>query len=112
MKRKNTSFALLVAAFWWSNCFSPQATIAAKFDCHQADAEMLRADSTPQLPIPTTGNLDADFNATQRRLAQREMIAAHFEISCGANPRAIQAARVLEQQAQRRLLLYHNLPQS
>jgi hypothetical protein len=83
-----------------------------KLDCHQADKQLLRSDRALQLPIPTTGNLDADFNATQMVLAQRELVAAHVEISCGANPRAIQAAKDLEQQAQERLLLYHNLPQS
>jgi imidazolonepropionase-like amidohydrolase len=106
------SFALLVAALWLSNCVNPQVTMASKVDCHQADAELRKSERIGQLPIPTTGNYDADFNATQMQLAQRELIAAHFEISCGTNPKAIQAAKGLEKQAQKRLELYHNLPQN
>jgi hypothetical protein len=91
---------------------NPQTSMASKLDCHQADAELRHSVRIPQLPISTTGNFDADFNAAQMQLAQRELIAAHFEISCGTNPKAIQAAKNLEQQAQKRLELYHNLPQS
>ena len=87
-------------------------TVAAKLDCHQADAELRKSERIVQLPIPMTGNLDADFNATQVQFAQRELIAAHYEISCGKDPRAIQAAKDLQQQAQKRLERYHNLPQS
>jgi hypothetical protein len=102
----------LIATFWLSNSVSPQTTTASTLDCHQADAELRHSERIPQLPIPTTGNYDADFNARQMQLAQHELIAAHFEIACGTNPKAIQAAKDLEQQAQKRLELYHNLPQS
>jgi hypothetical protein len=113
-QRTSIWFALLVSAFWLSSSVSAHAQTmnAVKLDCHQADAELLKSDRIPKLPIPTTGNLDADFNATQMQLAQRELIAAHFEISCGTNPQAIQAAKGLQQQAQKRLLEYHNLPHS
>jgi hypothetical protein len=111
-QRTSIWIALLAAAFWLSTCVNPQTSIAAKLDCHQADAELRHSERIPQLPIPTTGNYDADFNATQMQLAQRELIAAHFEIACGTNPKAIQAAKELEQQAQKRLLMYHDLPQS
>jgi hypothetical protein len=104
--------ALPILALWLSSSASAAMIATGKLDCHQADKQLLRSDRALQLPIPTTGNLDADFNATQMVLAQRELVAAHVEISCGANPRAIQAAKDLEQQAQKRLLLYHNLPQS
>jgi hypothetical protein len=111
-RRRKTAFAILVAAFCLSICLSPQTTLADRLDCHQADAELLHADRIGQLPIPTTGNLDADFNATQMELAQRELIIAHYEISCGKSPRVIEAAKNLERQAKKRLLNYHNLPQS
>jgi hypothetical protein len=103
---------LLGAAFWLSTCVNPQTAMAAKIDCHQADAELRHSERIPQVPIPTTGNYDADFNARQLQLAQHELIAAHFEISCGTNPKAIQAAKDLEQQANNRLKLYGNLPKS
>jgi hypothetical protein len=112
MQRHWKTGALLIAAFWLSICLSPQTTMADKLDCRQAAAELLHADRIGQLPIPTTGNLDADFNATQMELAQRELIIAHYEIPCGKSPRAIEAAKNLERQAKKRLLTYHNLPQS
>jgi hypothetical protein len=112
LKAASMQLALLVATFWLSNCVNPQMAIAAKIDCRQADAELRHSERIPPLPIPTTGNYDADFNARQMQLAQHELIAAHFEISCGTNPKAIQAAKDLEQQANDRLKLYGNLPRS
>jgi hypothetical protein len=108
MLRTTARSVFLAAAFLLSTCVTPQMTAAAKLDCHQADAELRKSERIPQYPVPTTGNLDADFNATQMQLAQRELIAAHYEISCGKNPSAIQAAKVLEQQAQDRILRYHS----
>jgi hypothetical protein len=68
-QRTSIWFALLIAAFWLSSSVSAQTMKAVKIDCHQADAELLKSDRIPQVPIPTTGNLDADFNATQMQLA-------------------------------------------
>jgi hypothetical protein len=110
--KHQSPLSVLVVAFWLSTCLSPQPSLAAKIDCQQADAELRHSERIPQIPIPTTGNYDADFNARQMQLAQHELIAAHFEISCGTNPKAIQAAKDLEQQANERLKLYGNLPRS
>jgi hypothetical protein len=112
VKRPSLSITILTAAMWVSSCVTAPPAMASKLDCHRADAELRKADRIVQLPIPTTGNLDADFNATQMQLAQREMVVAHVEISCGTNPKAIQAGKDLEREAQKRLEMYHNLPQS